>query len=68
MQGSSELPDKNQVSDNLSNAMVLKCYGSHELNMCQRNMFKADLDKDYKTLCNNKHPVEGELFESDLIE
>ena len=31
-------------------------------------MFKADLDKDYKALCNNKHPVEGELFGSDLIE
>ena len=68
MEESSDLPDKNQVWDNLSNAMVLVAGANHELNMCRRDMFKADLDKDYKALCNNKHPAEGELFGSDLIE
>lgn len=68
MESSSELPDKTQVWDNLSNALVLIAGANHELNMCRRDMFKADLDKDYKALCNNKHPVEGGLFGSDLIE
>ena len=68
MESSSELPDKTQVWDNLSNALVLIAGANHELNMCRRDMFKADLDKDYKALCNNKHPVEGEIFGLDLIE
>ena len=36
--------------------------------MCWRDLFKAGLDKDYTTLCNNKQPVEGELFVEDLTE
>jgi hypothetical protein len=68
MESSGELPDKTQVWSDLSTAMVLIAGANHELNMCRRDMFKADLDKDYKALCNNKHPVEGELFGSDLIE
>ena len=68
MESSSELPDKTQVWDNLSTALVLIAWANHELNMCRRDMFKAYLDKDYKALCNNKHPVEGELFGLDLIE
>ena len=31
-------------------------------------MFKAVLDKDYTNLCDNKHPVEGELFGEDTTE
>ena len=68
MENSSTLPDKTQVWDNLSNALVLIAGANHELNMCLRNMFKADLNKDYKALCNNKHPVEGTFSGSDLIE
>ena len=68
MENSSALPDKTQVWDNLSNALILIAGANHELNMCLRNTFKADLDKDYKVLCNNNHPVEGELFRSDLVE
>ena len=36
--------------------------------MCRRDLFKAGLDKDYTTICNNKHPVEGELLGKDLTE
>ena len=61
MENSSALPDKTQVWDNLSNALMLIA-GAHKLNMCLRDTLKADLDKDYKALCNNEHPVEGELF------
>ena len=31
-------------------------------------MFKADLNEDYKALCNNKHPVGELLFGDDLGE
>lgn len=67
MESSSDLPATGHIWDGLSNAMVFIAGANHELNMCRRDMFKADLDKDYKTLCNNKHPVHGELFGSDLI-
>ena len=66
MENSSALPDKTQVWDNLSNALILIAGDNHELNMCRRN--KADRNKDYKALCNNKHPVERTFFGSDLIE
>ena len=36
--------------------------------MCRRDLFKAGLVKDYTTIRNNKHPVEGELFGQDLTE
>ena len=49
-------------------AMVLIAGEKHELNMCRRDLFKAGFDKDYTTLCNNKQPVEGELFVEDLTE
>ena len=68
MESSADLPDKTQLWSDLSTAMVLIAGANHELNMCRRDMFKADLDKDYKALCNNKHPVEDELFGSDNIE
>ncbi|XP_028397080.1 uncharacterized protein LOC114520931 [Dendronephthya gigantea] len=68
IEGSSDMPEKATLWEGLSNAMVLMPGANHTLNMCRRDLFKADLDKDYKTLCNNKHPVEGELFGEDLIE
>ena len=68
MEKPSALSDKTQVWDNLSNALILIAGANHELNICLRDTFQADLDEDFKALCNNKHPVEGELFGSDLIE
>ena len=32
------------------------------------DLFKADLDADYKAICSNKQPVELELFGDDLTE
>ena len=43
MEGSSDLPDKNQVWDNLSSAMVLIAGANHELNMCRRDMLRQIL-------------------------
>ena len=56
------------MKNHLSSAVVLIAGTNYELNMCRRDLFKADLDKDYKALCNNKHPVDSELFGEDLAE
>lgn len=68
IEGTSDMPDEKSSWEDLSSAVVLIAGANHELNMCRRDLFKADLDKDYKALCNNKHPVEGELFGEDLAE
>lgn len=49
VEGSSDMPDRAAVLEGLSNAMVLIAGANHTLNMCHRDLFKADLDKDYKT-------------------
>jgi len=68
IEGTSDMPDEKSSWEDLSSAVVLIAGANHELNMCRRDLFKADLEKDYKALCNNKHPVEGELFGEDLAE
>lgn len=68
MEGTSDMPDEKSSWEDLSSAVVLIAGANYELNMCRRDLFKADLDKDYKALCNNKHPVDGELFGEDLAE
>jgi len=68
IEGTSDMPDEKSSWEDLSSSVVLIAGANHELNMCRRDLFKADLDKDYKALCNNKHPVEGELFGEDLAE
>jgi hypothetical protein len=37
-----------------------------DLNMYRRDLFKADLDENYKAICSNKEPVALELFGDDL--
>ena len=59
------LPDK-MVS--VLNSEVLIPSGNHELNICRRDMFKADLDEDFKTICSTKQTVGSELFGDDLTE
>ena len=36
--------------------------------MYRRDLFKADLDENYKAICSNKEPVQVELFGDDLTE
>ena len=38
------------------------------LNTCRRDIFKTDLDDNYRALCNNKHPIGSELFGDDFRE
>jgi hypothetical protein len=65
---SSPLPSKGQLWEALSHASVLVALANHDLNICRRDMFKADLNEDYKALCNNKHPVGELLFGDDFGE
>ena len=62
------LPSKKQTWEALSHASVLVALANHDLNICRRDMFKADLNEDYKALCNNKHPVGEHLFRDDFGE
>ena len=48
LEGTKELPDVKTIWEDLSNGMVLTAAANHMLNMCRRDMFKADLDPDYK--------------------
>ena len=48
--------------------MQLFVAANHELNMCRRDMFKADLDEDFKAISSSKQTVGGELFGDDLTE
>jgi hypothetical protein len=64
----STLPSKEQMWEALSHASVLVASANHDLNICQRDMFKADLNEDYKALCSNKHPVGELLFGDDFGE
>ena len=64
----SPLPSKEQMWEALSHSSVLVALANHDLNICRRDMFKADLNEDYKALCNNKHPVGELLFGDDLGE
>ena len=64
----SSLPSKEQMWEALSHSSVLVALANHDLNICCRDMFKADLNEDYKALCNNKHPVGELLFGDDLGE
>ena len=66
--GKSELPDKATLWDLASNSVVLIASGNHELNMCRKDMFKANLDEDFKTICSTKQSVDSELFGDDLTE
>jgi len=62
IEGTSDMPDEKLSWEDLSSAVVLIAGAHHELNMCRRDLFKADLDQDYKALCNNKHPVEKAVW------
>ncbi len=64
----STLPSKEQMWKALSHASVLVASANHDLNICRRDMFKADLNEDYKALCSNKHPVGELLFGDDFGE
>ena len=59
-----------QVSplEGLSTSVLLITSANHDLNMCRRDMFKADLDENYKAIYSSKskEPVAAELFADDL--
>ena len=44
----STFPPKDQLWEALSNVSILVALANHDLNICRRDMFKADLDEDYK--------------------
>ena len=62
------MPPTEALWEALSNSLLLVAAANHSLNICRRDMFKTDLDDNYKALCNNKHPIGSELFGDDLAE
>ncbi|XP_046847035.1 uncharacterized protein LOC124440666 [Xenia sp. Carnegie-2017] len=52
----------------LSTSIVLLASANHDLNMFCRDLFKVDLDENYKAICSNKESVAAELFGDDLKE
>ena len=64
----SAMPTKDVFWEGLSNTLLLVTAANHSLNICRRDMFKIDLDDNYKSLCNNKHPIGSELFGDDFAE
>ena len=61
--GNSVLPDKTTLWNIASNAVLLVAAANHEL-----NMFKTDLDEDFKAIRSSKQTVGGELFGDNLTE
>ncbi|XP_046849960.1 uncharacterized protein LOC124443514 [Xenia sp. Carnegie-2017] len=61
-------PTPEVIRDGLSKSIVLLASANHDLNMCRRDLFKVDLDENYKAICSNKEPVAAELFGDDLKE
>ena len=57
-----------ELWDSLTTSTLLIASANHDLNMCGRDLFKADLDENYKPICSNKEPVAVELFGDDLTE
>ena len=62
------MPTKEALWEGLSNSLLLVAAANHSLIICRRDMFKTDLDDNYKALCNNKHPIGNELFGDDFTE
>ncbi|XP_068738058.1 uncharacterized protein [Montipora capricornis] len=62
------MPTKEALWEGLSNSLLLVAAANHSLNICRRDMFKTELDDNYKALCNNKHPIGSELFGDDFTE
>ena len=62
------VPTPEALWEGLSTSIVLIASANHDLNMCCRDLFKVDLDDNYKAICSNKEPVAGELFGDDLKE
>lgn len=56
------------INVSMSSSVLLIAYANHDLNMCRRDLFKVDLDEDYKAICSNKQLVALELFGDDLTE
>lgn len=59
------LPPKG-LWDSLTTSALLIASANHDLNMFRRDLFKADLDENYKAICSNKQPAAAELFDDDL--
>ena len=62
------LPAPEEIWESLTRSVLLIAAANHELNMCRRDLFKVDLDTNYKTICSSKEPVGSELFGDDLTE
>ena len=62
------MPTKEALWEGLSNSLLLVAAANHSLNICRRDVFKIELDDNYKALCNNKHPIGSELFGDDFTE
>ena len=62
------MPTKEALWEGLSNSPLLVATANHSLKICRRDMYKTDLDDNYKALCNNKHPIGIELFRDDFTE
>ena len=68
MDSDTAIPTKEALWEGLSNSLLLVAAANHSFNICRRDMFKTDLDDNYKALCNNKHPIGSELFGDDFTE
>lgn len=62
------MPNKEALREGLSNSLLLVAAANHSLNICRCDMFKTELDGNYKALCNNKHPIGSELFWENFTE
>ena len=49
-------------------SIILIASANHDLNMCRRDFFKADVDIEHKKTCSSKEPVGSELFGNDFTE
>ena len=52
----------------LPTSVLLIASANRDLNMCHTDLFKADLDENYKAICSKKKPVAAELFGDNLAE
>ncbi|XP_046857844.1 uncharacterized protein LOC124451266 [Xenia sp. Carnegie-2017] len=61
-------PTPEVIWDRLSPSIVLLASANRDLSMCRRDLFKVELDENYKANFSNKEPVAAELFGDDLKE
>lgn len=59
---------KEVLWEGLLNFFLFVVVVNYSLNICCCDMFKIELDDNYKVLCNNKYFIGSEFFGDDFIE